>query len=258
MNIVTAGNLLNDVWIMTKNSGRISASKTPSNVDKYTSLSTYQIFPADKRFIKFKIKACTDAFVLLSAAKNLLSPNFYEICIGGRSNKVIFLRIRRNGSKVREEHYFDAPGLLNCSEHKTLTVEWEVSGRITLTAETGIFMNWTDTSPIHIQGVGLMTGWGSDGMWIVEHSSLFTGYFCDVTGSFGNMTLLSTIQDISVIRCSSECALSDHCLGINFHHKTKECQFVASEQPVVKSAAHDWNFYTKCLKEKTMCLGCIV
>ncbi|OPL33316.1 hypothetical protein AM593_02583, partial [Mytilus galloprovincialis] len=103
-----SSNLLDEVWIKTINSGRISAAKNLSNVDKYTSLSTYQIFPADKRFIKFKIKACTNAFVLLSAAKNLLSPDFYEICIGGGSNKLIFLRKRRNGSKDLE-HSFDAP-----------------------------------------------------------------------------------------------------------------------------------------------------
>ena len=170
MNIVTAGNLLDEVWIKTINSGRSSAAKNPSNVDKYTSLSSYQIFPAENKFIKFQIKACANAFVLLSAANNLKSSDFYEICIGGGSNTKVFIRVCRNGSIHRERHSFDARGLLSCSEHRTFIVEWEVSGRITLTAETGVVIYWTDTSPIHIEDVGVMTGYGSDGMWIIEHS----------------------------------------------------------------------------------------
>ncbi|CAC5406465.1 unnamed protein product [Mytilus coruscus] len=250
---VGLGNNLDNIWFKTKNSGSIDA-RTQNVVDSYTSLSTFQMFPANDMFIKFQIKACADAFVLLSAVNNLQSPNFYEICIGGGSNAIIILRIRRNGFKFPEYYQFYVSGLLSCSELKTFIVNWEVSGRITLTAETGIAMDWTDISPIPMKGVGLMTGWGSDGMWIVEHSC----YYCGVTGTYGNMTLLSTSIGISVTRCSSECALSDDCLGINFNHKTKECQFVAGGQPVIKSVAHDWKFYTKCLKEKILCLGCIV
>ncbi|CAC5400199.1 unnamed protein product [Mytilus coruscus] len=236
--VVLVGNLFDDIWIKTKNSGSIDAF-IPNVVDYYTSLSTYQIFPANNRFIKFHIKACAHAFVLLSSANNLQSPDFYEICIGGGSNTKIFLRVRRNGSKVPVDYPFCVSGLLSCSEHKTFIVNWEVSGRITLTVETGIVLDWTDTSPIPIKGVGLMTGWGSDGLWIVEHSSLFTGYYCGVTGSYGNMTLLFTRINSSVIDCALECTLSEACLGINFHHKTKECQFVAGGQPVIKSVAHD-------------------
>ncbi|CAC5406464.1 unnamed protein product [Mytilus coruscus] len=159
---VLVGNLFDDIWIKTKNSGSIDAF-IPNVVDYYTSLSTYQIFPANNRFIKFHIKACTNVFVLLSASVDLRSPDFYEICICGDSNTNIFLRIRRFSFKI-SEYQFDAPGLLSCSEHKTFIVNWEESGRITLTAETGIVMDWTDTSLILIQGVGFMTGWGSDGM----------------------------------------------------------------------------------------------
>ncbi|VDH96868.1 Hypothetical predicted protein [Mytilus galloprovincialis] len=254
---VGLGNLLDYIWFETKNSGSIDAY-TPNVVDSYTSLSNYQIYPANNRFIKFHVKACENAFVLLSSDINLHSSNFYEICIDGHSKTQIYLRVRRKTSNVPKNHSFDKPGLLNCSEHRTFIVKWEESGRITLTAGTEVVMDWTDTTPIPIQGIGLMTGWGSDGMWIVEHSSLFTGYYCGVTGSFGDMTLFSTSHNISVIRCSSECALSEDCLGFNFQRKKKICQFVAGGQPVVKSVARGWKFYTKCLRENTMCLGCIV
>ncbi|CAG2254836.1 unnamed protein product [Mytilus edulis] len=254
---VGLGNLLDNIWIKTKNSGSTD-SYVPNFVDSYTSLSNYQIFPADDRFIKFHIKACSDAFVLLSSDINLHSTEFYEICIGGHYNTKVFRRVKRKESQTPKNYAYLAPNLLSCSEHRTFIIEWDESGRITLTAGTSIVMDWTDPTPIPIQGVGLMTAWGSDGMWIVEHSSLFTGYYCGVTGSFGNMTLLSTSHDISRTQCSSECALSDDCLGINFQLKTKECQFVAAGQLVGKYFAHDWKFYTKCLKEQTMCLGCIV
>ncbi|VDI62423.1 Hypothetical predicted protein, partial [Mytilus galloprovincialis] len=161
--------LLDDIWIKTKNSGSTD-SYVPNFVDSYTSLSNYQIFPADNRFIKFRIKACSDAFVLLSSDINLHSTDFYEICIGGHYNTKVFRRVRRKGYKAPQNNAYLAPSLLSCSEYRIFIVSWEESGRITLTAESGVVMDWTDTTPLPIQGVGIMTAWGSDGMWIVEHS----------------------------------------------------------------------------------------
>ncbi|CAG2220415.1 unnamed protein product [Mytilus edulis] len=167
-NILTAGYRVDQIWIKTENSGYITV-ETPNLANYYTSLSTFQIFPATSRSFKFHVKACSDAFVLLSAAINLDSHDVYDVCIGGGFNTFIFLRILRKGFNEVEDYEFDAPGILNCTQYKTFVLDWEKSGRITLTAETGIVMDWTDTSPIPIKGVGLMTGWESDGMWIVEH-----------------------------------------------------------------------------------------
>ncbi|VDH95324.1 Hypothetical predicted protein [Mytilus galloprovincialis] len=233
------------MWIKTENSGYITV-ETPNLANYYTSLSTFQIFPATSKSFKFHIKACSNAFVLLSAAINLDPPDVYEICIGGGDNTVIFLRILRKGLNTEEHYQFDAPDLLNCTQYKTFVLDWGKSGRITLTAETGIVMDWTDTSPIPIQGVGIMTAWGSDGMWIVEHFSQINGFYCSEPGTYGNMTILSTIKKRNIVTCVFACSFRDGCLGVNFNLKTEECQIIAGGQQIIKAYVQEWQFYIKC------------
>ncbi|CAC5411878.1 unnamed protein product [Mytilus coruscus] len=253
LTITALGNLLDDVRIKTQNSGGVGLW-TPNIEDYYTNLSTFQIFLAD-RYIKFYVKACDNAFVLLSAATNLQSDS-YAICIGGQGNSKIFLRVRRNGAVTSIS--FPESGILSCSEFKVFEVNWEESGRITLMSDRGTVMNWTDTTPIQIQGLGIMTGWGSEGLWILKHSSLFTGYYCGESDTYGNMTLLSTTVQRSRVTCTLKCSTRNDCLGVNFNGNTNTCEVVAGGQPVVKSVVHNWKFYSKCLHENKACLACIV
>ncbi|CAC5385783.1 FBXL2_20 [Mytilus coruscus] len=62
----------------------------------------------------------------------------------------------------------------------------------------------------------------------VYFSALFTGYYsnCGKSGTYGNMTLLSTSMEPKEIGCALKCCLSDDCIGINFSDKSKECQYV--------------------------------
>lgn len=59
-----------------------------------------------------------------------------------------------------------------------MVVRWTLDGKITLDKETSvgteIVMEWTDPNPIPINGVGIMTGWGSNGLWAIEHSCKLT------------------------------------------------------------------------------------
>lgn len=61
--------------------------------------------------------------------------------------------------------------MLSCEDYRLFELNWGVSSTITLWPETkGIVMNWTDRNiPIDVQGVGLMSAWGSDGTWVVEN-----------------------------------------------------------------------------------------
>lgn len=159
------------MWIVTADSGEVDY-RTPNVFNYYTSLSTFQIFPAQRRFLRFRIKTCDAALVLLSAAIDLQSPDFYEVCIGGAENTAVYLRkLGQNVTNYYEQYAFNGYGLLSCEDYRLFELNWGVSSTITLWSETkGIVMNWTDRNiPIDVQGVGLMGAWGSDGTWVVEN-----------------------------------------------------------------------------------------
>ncbi|CAG2229230.1 unnamed protein product [Mytilus edulis] len=190
--IVGYGNILEEVRIVTANSGNVDY-RTPNITNYYTSLSTFQIFPAYTRSLKFRIKTCSAAFILLSPATNLQSSQFYEICIGaGIGHTTIYYRkvIDNIKNQLVAGGYTD---LLSCEEYKDYELNWGLSyGTINIRSENnGVIVYWHDTAPIDIQGVGIMTGWGDGGTWIVEHISLFNGQYCGVAGTYRDMTLLS-------------------------------------------------------------------
>ncbi|CAC5376566.1 unnamed protein product [Mytilus coruscus] len=249
------GNLLDQVWIKTENSGFVNAS-TP-NLD-YTSLSLFQLYPANEQYMKFTVKACSNAFIILYNDISLFPFYNYRIIIGAGNNSII--NIRQNYDLTISSFDISTPGILNCTEHRSFELNWTVSGRITLTSGSKMLMNWTDPLPISIKDVGITTGLGSVGLWIVEHSSRFTGFYCGESGAYGSMTLLSTIRKHSRIDCVSLCSVRDDCLGVNFNRKTEECQIIAAGQQVIKMVVQEspWHLYTKCLQEKMICISCLV
>ncbi|CAC5396729.1 unnamed protein product [Mytilus coruscus] len=223
------GNLLDQMWIKTENSGFVNAS-TP-NLD-YTSLSLFQLYPVNDQYLKFTVKACSYAFIILASDIYLFSFYDYRIVIGAGNNSKI--NFRRNYDLIIISFDISTPGILNCTKHKSFELNWTVSGRITLMSGSKMVMNWTDPLPISIKGVGITTGLGSVGLWKVEHYSKFTGFYCGEPGAYGSMTLLSTIKKHSRVDCVSLCLVRDDCLGINFNCKTEECQIIAAGQQVIK------------------------
>ncbi|CAC5370319.1 unnamed protein product [Mytilus coruscus] len=164
------GHCFDEIWIKTLNSGDVDASLTPDVFNHYTSLSDYNIFPSQNQF-RISVEACHDAFILLSAAKSLQSQDFYEICMGAKSNKKTVFRRKYNNNNILSLH---TPDILSCTERTTVVVRWTQNGGITLLKEsdvgTEIVMTWTDPSPLPINGVGIMTSWGANGIWTIEHS----------------------------------------------------------------------------------------
>lgn len=169
---------MEEVRIVTANSGNVDY-RTPSITNYYTSLSTFQIFPAYTRSLKFRIKTCSAAFILLSAATNLQSSQFYEICIGAGGHTTIFYRKVIDDILVNNQLGFGGYNdLLSCEEYKDYELNWGLSDGTAYirTEKDGMIVSWTDTAPIDIQGVGIMTGWGAGGTWIVEHFCKFFGF----------------------------------------------------------------------------------
>ncbi|VDI42006.1 Hypothetical predicted protein [Mytilus galloprovincialis] len=135
-------------------------------------------------------------------------------------------------------------------------------GHMVLYKETdigpNIILNWTDPNPLPIQGVGIMTGWGADGIWIIEHKSFFIGRYCGIPATYGDMKILSASTQSSRLSCISKCSPISDCLGVNFNLLTKECELVSGGQLINKLSRPDWSFHTKCLNGTAMCLACLV
>ncbi|CAG2227861.1 unnamed protein product [Mytilus edulis] len=164
------GNCFDEIWIKTLNSGNVDASQTPDVFNYYTSLSDYGIFPSQNQF-RISVEACDNSFILLSAAKDLQSQDFYEICIGAKANKKSVFRRKYNAVNIISD---STPDILSCTERTTLFVIWTTNGEITVFKETNVgtetVMTWTDPNPISINGIGVMTAWGADGLWTIEYS----------------------------------------------------------------------------------------
>ncbi|XP_063448228.1 uncharacterized protein LOC134727771 [Mytilus trossulus] len=158
------------ILIQTFNSGNIDADSTPDVFNYYTNLSEYHLYPSQNKMFRFGVEACHDAFILLSSVVNLQSQDFYEICIGGTDNTASSFRRKYNTGNTL---FIFTPEILNCTEKRTITLKWTFNGELTLLKETNggteVVMTWTDPNPIHIHGVGIMTGWGADGLWTIEY-----------------------------------------------------------------------------------------
>ncbi|VDH89713.1 Hypothetical predicted protein [Mytilus galloprovincialis] len=202
---------------------------------------------SQKQFFRFEIEACHDAFILLSASIDLKSQDFYEICIGGSSNQITSLRRKYNDFN---QLMISTPNILGCTEKSTFEIRWTLDGTIHLVKETVVgtetIIDWTDSIPLLIQGVGIMTGWGSDGIWIIESSSFTVGQYCGVSSIYGSTNILSTSIQRSRIICLFKCSPKSACLGVNFNVETKECELLSGGQVIDKSIRTGWLFYTTC------------
>ncbi|VDI44479.1 Hypothetical predicted protein [Mytilus galloprovincialis] len=107
------------------------------------------------------VEACDNSFILLSAAKDLQSQEFYEICIGAKANIKSFFRWEYNAVNIISD---STPDILSCTERTTLFVISTTNGEITVFKETNVgtetVMTWTDPYPIPINGIGVMPAWG--------------------------------------------------------------------------------------------------
>ncbi|CAC5400544.1 unnamed protein product [Mytilus coruscus] len=147
------------------------------------SFMVYHVYTnGEKQFFRFDIEACQDAFILLSAAIDLESLDFYEMCIGGSVNEKTYMRQKYNNGKP----VISTPYILGCTEKSIFEIRWTIEGTIHLVKESAVgtetIIEVTDSIPLLIQGVGIRTGWGSDGIWIIERSK-FKPIFVSCSGN---------------------------------------------------------------------------
>lgn len=130
------------------------------------------------------MRANNDAHVALTTSAAECEP-MYEIFIGGWGNQKSVIRKNRNKPDVAE---VPTPGILNGGEFRTFWVRWD-NRTISCGCENNAqpFISWTDDESIPIRYVGVCTGWGATGSWIINQGAPLPGY----AGGFGSNTCSS-------------------------------------------------------------------
>ncbi|GLV45926.1 uncharacterized protein CBL_11723 [Carabus blaptoides fortunei] len=149
----------------------------------------YQFHPNSSGFQQFRVRASNDAHLALTNGPGESDP-MYEIFIGGWGNtKSVIRRNRTKPEKIEAE----TPGILNGDEFRGFWVRWGngsvAAGR---EGEGAPFVEWHDPEPFQINHIGVCTGWGACGNWILEQprtiaSGGHAANVCWVAAESGNL-----------------------------------------------------------------------
>ncbi|XP_030755376.1 uncharacterized protein LOC115881830 [Sitophilus oryzae] len=125
----------------------------------------YCFFPNASGCLQFRVKAPHDAHIALSPEAGEVDP-MYEIFIGGWGNTKSIIRKNRTKPDVAEA---PTPNILSGDEFRGFWIRWN-NGQIGVGREGDFspFLSWTDSERVNIEYVGVCTGWGSSGNWIIQ------------------------------------------------------------------------------------------
>lgn len=125
----------------------------------------YNFLPNATGFCQFRVRANNDAHVALTTGACESEP-MYEIFIGGWNNSKSVIRKNRQKPDVAE---VSTPGILNGGEFRGFWIRWN-NGTISIgrEGEGEAFLSWQDGEFVPISYIGVCTGWGANGSWIIE------------------------------------------------------------------------------------------
>ncbi|CAC5424725.1 unnamed protein product [Mytilus coruscus] len=244
--------ILREVHVHTPDTG-YSIQINPNAPELSHPLNQYGFNASEKSSIDFELKVCHDAFIYLSAYSDMDSTAvLYEIVIGGGSGQKVFLR-RKDGFTVAENPL--GTGNTQCEQFVPFWISWENSNLKIgkgLIVDEEIVIDWTDPDPFSIAGVGVRTGFGQSGQWVIHVEA--SGEFCLTGGTRGTMDILKT----SIVReydCPLMCLRVQNCMGFNFNKLSESCELISGGKEMTTVSDSDWIFGTKCFQDK--CLACI-
>lgn len=137
-----------------------------SNIELFTEDKLeYCFFPNSSGCVQFRVKAPHDAHIALCTQAAEVDP-MYEIFIGGWGNAKSIIRKNRTKPDVAEA---PTPNILSDGEFRGFWIRWN-GGSITVgrEGEAAPFLSWADHERIPIEYIGVCTGWGASGNWIVQ------------------------------------------------------------------------------------------
>jgi len=125
----------------------------------------YQFFPFNNGIFQFRVRAANDAHLALTTGPND-APPVVEIFIGGWGNTKSVIRANKQKPEKAECH---TPNILSPGEYRGFWVR-VTQGIITVgrEGEAGAFLTWQDPQPFYANYIGVCTGWGAAGSWIIE------------------------------------------------------------------------------------------
>lgn len=125
----------------------------------------YNFIPAGSNGIAFRVRSANDAHLALTSTESESDP-MLEVFIGGWKNTKSVIRKNRTKPDVAEA---DTPEILSPGEFRGFWVNW-TDNVITVgrEGEAAAFLSYENTEPFPINFVGLCTGWGACGSWIVD------------------------------------------------------------------------------------------
>lgn len=137
-----------------------------SNIELFTEDKLeYSFFPNNSGFLQFRVKAPHDAHIALCSQAAEVDP-MYEIFIGGWGNTKSIIRKNRTKPEVAE---VPTPNILSDAESRGFWVRWD-NNTVTVgrEGEPAPFLSWADYETIGIEYVGVCTGWGATGNWVIQ------------------------------------------------------------------------------------------
>ena len=160
-----------NITIYTDDSGQVNSHIT-QNIDQYyTQLYNYGIIPTEERSLKLYVKTCKQSSILLSSARDLVSPDYYELVIGGYANRMIIVRRKYGSSGYLAQVAINAP--LSSDEFRSFVVNWSTDGNIQIGTNSFLYVNVTDPAPLPVNGFGIMTAYGATGLWIFDLAGIY-------------------------------------------------------------------------------------
>lgn len=125
----------------------------------------YLWYPVSNGIVQFRVRSPNDAHLALCTNECEANP-MYEVFLGGWKNTKSIIRKNRTKPDVAEA---DTPDLLNDGEFRGFWIRW-MDNTITVgrEGEVAAFLTFEDSEAIPINYVGVCTGWGACGSWIIE------------------------------------------------------------------------------------------
>ncbi|KAH8413837.1 hypothetical protein KR222_009131, partial [Zaprionus bogoriensis] len=133
----------------------------------------YQFFPVSDGVFTFKVRSPKDAHLALSSSPQAGTP-LYEIFLGGWENTKSV--IRKDGQKP-EVAEVPTPDILNAGEFRGFWVRW-YDNVITVgrEGEAAAFLSYDAGVLFPVNFVGICTGWGASGNWLIDGRSSIMEY----------------------------------------------------------------------------------
>lgn len=126
---------------------------------------TYQFHPVSGGVFTFKVRCGHDAHLALTSQAAEADP-MYEVFLGGWNNSKSVIRKNRQKPDVAE---VETEGICNAGEFRGFWIRW-YDNVITVgrEGEAAAFMSYEDPQLFPINFVGVCTGWGASGTWLID------------------------------------------------------------------------------------------